>query len=48
MALKTFKIVSNCGFAFSAKALYKLGLLIPVCSAIFDIPIALAMCPNAT
>src|SRR5690606_7902810 len=48
IARSTFRIVSNCGFAFVARALYKLGLLMPVCSAIFDIPMAFAMCPSAT
>jgi hypothetical protein len=42
IALITFIIVSNCGFAPSDKALYKLGLLNPVSSAIFVIPIDFA------
>src|SRR5690606_33487608 len=38
-AFKTFIIVPNCGLAPSDKALYKLGLLSPVSSAILVIPI---------
>src|SRR5690606_24244829 len=47
ITLNTFIIVSNCGFAPSDNALYKLGLLIPASFAILDIPIALATCSTA-
>ncbi len=47
IAFKTFNIVANFSFAPSDNALFKLGRLSPVSSAILVIPIAFAMRPIA-